>query len=265
MNNEVVLRVDNLSVQYLNTGILIKNINFSISRGKVLGLLGESGSGKSTVCNAVLGVLDNNAAKITGSVTLLGKEILPLSWDMREHINGKDIGVVLQNPMTAFDPCMKIQGHFTETLCPHLLCSKRDALLYGLNILARVGLHDGKRIMNSYSFQLSGGMLQRTMVALAIALNPVLLIADEPTTALDYGSMSIILELLSFIMRDCRPAMLLVSHNMNVMSALANDVAVMKNGRIIEQGSPYIIRNEPKNEYTKELMYATNILETMQC
>lgn len=263
MSSGLVLDVKDLSVHYQNTDICIQNINFSISHGQVLGILGESGSGKSTVCNAILGLLDTNTTKVKGSVALLDKEILSLPWDKRERINGKDIGVVMQNPMTAFDPCMRIRGHFSETLKTHLMCSKRDAVLYGLDVLNKVGLRDGKRIMASYPFQLSGGMLQRVMTALAIALNPVLIIADEPTTALDYGSRRIVLELLTFVMREYRPAMLLVSHDMEVISALADDIAVMKDGQVVEQGSFCTIRDQPRHEYTKELLNAARMLEVM--
>lgn len=261
MHSEQVLCVTDLSVRYKSTGIQVQHINFSISSGQVLGLLGESGSGKSTICNALLGLLDTKATETSGSVTMMGKEILGIPWDKRARINGKDIGVVLQNPMTAFDPCMRIRGHFIETLRTHLLCSKQDAVLYGLNVLGKVGLRDEKRIMDSYPFQLSGGMLQRVMVALAIALNPVLIIADEPTTALDYGSQEVVLELLSFIMREYRPAMLLVSHDMEVVSALAQEVIVMKDGQVVEQGALGTLQSHPHHAYTKELMHAVQSLE----
>ena len=197
MNKDAILAVQDLFVHYLSTGVNIEGITFEIGRGKVLGLVGESGSGKSTVCNAILGLLDSAAVQISGSVRLQGKDILPLFWDEREKINGKEIGVVLQNPMTAFNPCMKIRAHFIETLCTHLLCSKRDAVLYGIELLRKVGLPDGQRVMRSYPYQLSGGMLQRVMVAIAVSLNPVLIIADEPTTALDTGNQAIVIELLS--------------------------------------------------------------------
>lgn len=265
MNKDIILEIENLSVQYPSTGARVEDVYFAISRGHVLGLLGESGSGKITICNAILGLLEDGTAHLEGSVRLLGKEILPLAWDARARINGKEIGVVLQNPMTSFDPCMRIRGHFEETLCTHLSCSKRDAALYGTETLRKVGLADGGRIMRSYPHQLSGGMLQRVMVALAIALNPVLIIADEPTTALDRGSQRVVLELLGFVMREYRPAMLLVSHDIDVMAALADDVAVMKDGRIVERGSFASITGHPKQAYTRELIQANRVLEDCIC
>ena len=265
MNRNFVLEVDDLSVRYLNTGANIQDISFGIRRGKVLGILGESGSGKSTVCNAVLGLLDSTAVQMSGSVLLHGKEILPLFWDGREKINGKEIGVVLQNPMAAFNPCMKIKGHFIETLCAHLTCRKRDAVLYGIELLGRVGLSDGQSVMNSYPFQLSGGMLQRIMAAVAISLNPALIIADEPTTALDTVNQEIVMELLSFVMKEYKPAMLLVSHDLEVMRALADDIAVMKDGRILEYGTKTELLNNPQNDYTKELLASAGLLGVADC
>ena len=265
MKKDAVLAVQDLSVRYLNTDINIEGISFGVGRGRVLGLVGESGSGKSTVCNAILGLLDSAAVRISGSVRLQDRDILPLFWDEREKINGREIGVILQNPMAAFNPCMKIRGHFIETLRNHLLCSKRDAVLYGIELLRKVGLPDGQRIMRSYPHQLSGGMLQRIMTAIAISLNPVLIIADEPTTALDTGSQAIVLELLSFVMKEYKPAMLLVSHDMEVVSALADDIAVMKDGRILEHGTKTEILNEPQDGYTKELLALAGLTEAAEC
>ena len=265
MNKDAILTVHDLSVRYLSTGVNIEDITFAIGHGRVLGLVGESGSGKSTICNAILGLLDSATVQISGSVRLQGKEILPLFWDAREKINGKEIGVVLQNPMAAFNPCMRIRSHFIETLCTHLLCSKRDAVLYGIDLLHKVGMSDGQRIMRSYPYQLSGGMLQRVMVAIAISLNPVLIIADEPTTALDTGNQAIVLELLSFVIKEYKPAMLLVSHDMETVAALADDIAVMKDGHILEYGIKTKILNEPQAGYTKELLALAGLTEATDC
>ena len=265
MKKDAVLAVQDLSVHYLSTDINIQGISFEVGRGRVLGLVGESGSGKSTVCNAILGLLDSAAVRISGSVRLQDRDILSLFWDEREKINGREIGVILQNPMAAFNPCMRIRGHFIETLRNHLLCSKRDAVLYGIELLRKVGLPDGQQIMHSYPHQLSGGMLQRIMAAIAISLNPVLIIADEPTTALDTGNQAIVLELLSFVIKEYKPAMLLVSHDMEIVSALADDIAVMKDGHILEQGTKAKILSEPQDGYTKELLALAGLTEATDC
>jgi len=265
MNREPVLSVEELAVYYTSSGLGIEDISFSIVRGEVLGLLGESGSGKSTVCNAILGLLDQSAVRIRGSIRLGDIEINSLSWHQREKINGKQIGIILQNPMSSFNPYMKIKGHFVETLCTHLSCSRRDAVRLGMEALKLTGLKDEKRIMNSYPFQLSGGMLQRIMIAIAVSLNPVLLIADEPTTALDDSNQKIILELLTKIMKEFCPAMLLVSHDIKVMEQLADRLIVLKDGQVRERGSTAGLLHNPADDYTRELLAAIRKLEVGRC
>ena len=261
MNDKTVLELEDVSIQYGGEDFPIRGIGFSIGKGKVFGLAGESGSGKSSVCKAVLGLLDERAANVTGTIRLKGKDILSLPYEQRRKINGKDIAVITQNPMTAFDPCMKIKHHFAETLSAHLLCSKKDAEFYGGETLGRVGLTDTARIMNSYPYRLSGGMLQRVMIAIAISLNPALLVADEPTTALDAESRYTVVQLLQEIVQKYSPAMLLVSHDMNVMSALVDDVAVMKAGKIVEAGAAKEVFQNPRHDYTKELLDARSFMQ----
>lgn len=256
MKYDPLLSVRNLSITYRRDGSSINGISFSITQGCVLGLAGESGSGKSSVCKAILGLLDPGSATVSGEIELMGKDILSLPYEERRKTNGKDIAFVMQNPMTAFDPCMRIKSHFAETLIAHRLCSKRDALHYTAGMLRKVGLSDTGRIMDSYPHQLSGGMLQRVMIAIAVSLNPVLIVADEPTTALDAKSQCVVLSLLQTILREYRPAMLLVSHDMRLLSLLADDTAVMKDGRIIEMGCTKDVFGNPEHEYTRELITA---------
>lgn len=260
----MVLLVQDLNIQYHGSKNGLYNVGFQIEKGRVLGLLGESGSGKSTICNAILGLLTSETY-ISGNIFLEEKELLGLNWDERNYINGKDIGTIMQNPMVAFDPCMKIKGHFVETLCTHLSCSKHDAILRGIDLLEEVGLKNGKRIMNSFPSYLSGGMLQRVMIALAISLNPIFIVADEPTTALDRINQRIVLELFSKIIKKYRPAMLLVSHDLQVINTLADDIAVMKDGKIIEQGKLKEIMSHPKTAYTKKLLLSANYMGVIDC
>lgn len=257
MNRDVILEVKNLCVEYPGETTQIRNVNFTLERGKVLGLVGESGSGKSTVGKAALGILSGRTRHIAGSMKFFDRELLDLSPGQHQKLNGKDIGYIMQNPMTAFDPCMKIKTHFTETIRAHLPCSKRDAEYIGRKNLHRVGIADDSRVMNAYPLQLSGGMLQRVMIALTVSLNPVLIIADEPTSALDAGSQNATLELLRHIMKQYRPAMLLISHDMEDVFRMADQVAVMRHGRIVEQGAAKDVLNHPKHNYTCELMAAT--------
>lgn len=257
MNKNFVLEVKNLCVGYPGESTKIQNVNFVIEKGKVLGLAGESGSGKSTVGKAALGLLYSRADYIAGSMRLCGRELLNLSPRQHQELNGKDIGYIMQNPMTAFDPCLKIKTHFAETIRAHFPCSKKDALHIGFENLLQVGLSDVERVMNSFPYQLSGGMLQRVMIALTVSLNPVLIIADEPTTALDTGSRDTILKLLLHVMKRVHPAMLLISHDMEVIEKIADDIAIMQHGRIVEYGTANEVLAHPKHKYTCELMAAT--------
>lgn len=259
MNDIALLSIRDLSVEYRKDHTRIGRINLSLRKGEVLGLAGESGSGKSTVCKAILGLLDDRTVFLQGSIRLHHQEILHLPGEERRKINGKDIALIMQNPMTAFDPCMKIKDHFAETLRAHMSCSKKDAVLYGLDLLENVGLKERDKVMKSYPHQLSGGMLQRVMIALAIALNPVLIIADEPTTALDTGNEALVLELLAHIRREYAPAMLLVSHDMEVLADMADQVAVMKDGKILEMNGIRQLFAHPQHDYTQELMAACRL------
>lgn len=257
MNKDVILEAKNLCIEYPGEATKIQNICFVLERGKVLGLAGESGSGKSTVGKAALGLLYGKTSLISGSMKLCGRELLNLSLKQHQTLNGKDIGYIMQNPMTAFDPCLKIKTHFTETIRAHLPCSKKDALHIGRDNLSLVGLEDRDRIMDAFPSQLSGGILQRVMIALTISLNPVLIIADEPTTALDAGTRDTVLSLLTRVMKQYRPAMLLISHDMEVMARIADDIAIMQRGKIVEQGVAKNILACPKHPYSCELMAAT--------
>ena len=260
-----VLSVTDLCIEYPNEKIKIHNIGFSIARGEVLGLIGESGSGKSSVCKAVLGLLKDRAQQ-SGSIRLCNKELLRLSPKERRKINGKDIGYIMQNPLSAFDPCMKIKHHFAETVKAHRDCSVREAFYMGHELLRAAGLSEAKRIMESYPGQLSGGMLQRVMIAIAVSLRPVLLIADEPTGALDTAHCDIVLQLLARTVRESQSALLFVSHDMNAVANIANCIAVMKEGEIVESGIAQTVLQNPRHPYTAELMAASQFtVEENRC
>lgn len=254
MRSAMTVEVSDLYVEYPNEPMRIEQVSFAISSGTIFGIIGESGCGKSTVCKALLGLLSGRASRWDGTIELNGRNVAKLDARERRRLNGREIAYVAQNPTAAFDPCMKIRGHFTETLRTHLRCSRKDACLYSEQLLARVGLSDTRRIMESYPHQLSGGMLQRTMIALALAFNPLLIVADEPTGSLDAQSAALVSELLLRISHDLKPAMLLVSHDIRIMAMMADELAVMRNGRIIERGSTERILSLPQNEYTKELV-----------
>lgn len=260
MTCDPLLSVRNLTITYRSDNTSIEGVGFTLNRGRVLGLTGESGSGKSSVCKAVLGLIEPALAAVSGKIEWMGRDILSMPYEERRKINGKDIVFIMQSPMTAFDPCMTIKNHFATTLMAHLLCRRRDALHYASETLRNVGLSDTDRIMNSYPHTLSGGMLQRIMIALAIALNPAVIVADEPTTALDAESQCVVLSLLKRIMRDYTPAMLLVSHDMRVLSLMSDDMAIMKDGKVIEAGKTEDVYENPRHPYTRELIAARSRL-----
>ena len=262
---EPVLSVSGLCIEYPNERTKIRNIGFSIARGETFGLIGESGSGKSSVCKAILGLLKDRAQQ-SGSIRLCGKELLRLSPKEQQKINGKDIGYVMQNPHAAFDPCMKIKRHFMETIKAHRHCSTREAFRLGYELLCAVGLSDAERVMESYPGQLSGGMLQRVMVAIAVSLRPVLLIADEPTGALDAGNCGIVLQLLAKAVKETQAALLFVSHDMNAVANIAERIAVMKEGEIVETGTAETVLKNPRHPYTAELLSASQFaIEEKRC
>lgn len=256
MSDSIALEVSGLHVEYPNEPAGIREVSFSIPCGMVLGIIGESGSGKSTVCRALLGLLAGKASSWGGTIALDGRDITKLGSNERRKLNGKAIAYVAQDPVAAFDPCMKIQGHFIETLRAHIRCSKRDACLRGEQLLSQVGLSDTRRIMRSYPCQLSGGMLQRIMIALALSFNPSLIVADEPTASLDAWNAALVSDLLMHVVHAQKQAMLLISHDIRIMAKMADELAVMRDGRIIEQGSAEEILFAPQHEYTKELMGA---------
>lgn len=257
MGGSIALEVSDLCVEYPHEPVRIEQVSFAISSGTIFGITGESGSGKTTVCRALLGLLSGRASRWSGTIALDGRDITKLDASERRKLNGKEIAYIAQNPEAAFDPCMKIHGHFAETLRTHLRCSKRDARSYGERLLSKVGLSDARRIMKSYPYQLSGGMLQRVMIALALAFDPLLIVADEPTASLDARNAALISELLMRVSRELKLAMLLVSHDIQIMAEMADELAVMKDGRIIEQGNAKEVISMPQNEHTKELMGAS--------
>ena len=253
-----VLSAADLCIEYPNEPVKICNVNFSIKKGKIFALIGESGSGKTSVCKAILGLLEGQALQ-SGSIRLCGKELLPLAHDEHRRINGRDIGYIMQNPHAAFDPCMKIKNHFIETIKAHLPCSRRDAFYIGCERLRKAGLYEAVRVMESYPHQLSGGMLQRVMIAIAFSLQPVLLVADEPTGALDSHNSRLITDLLVKTAENSHTTVLFASHDMNAVENIADTVAVMKDGKIVEYGAAKKILQSPRHAYTAELLAASRL------
>ena len=242
---------------------LVQELSFDVRKGKILGIVGESGSGKTLTCKAIIKLLNEKVFKVSGSIKLDGNNILTMNEKQSRAVIGKDISMIMQNPMTAFNPMMKIGQHIVETIKAHTELTKKQAYALGSRALEEMNLQRVDEIMNSYPHTLSGGMLQRVMIAIALMLEPSIIIADEATTALDVKNQAIILEQFQR-MRDSGIGLLVVTHDFGVIAQVADDVLVMKAGEIIEQGSVYQIFYNPKTEYTKELLQSRFLVDEEQ-
>ncbi|MCG8403492.1 MAG: ABC transporter ATP-binding protein [Firmicutes bacterium] len=251
-----ILEVKNLNIKLLkNQKHLVRDVSFAVGKGKVLGIIGESGSGKTLTCKSMMKLLNEKVFAISGKVELMGADILGMSEKQSRNVMGKDISMIMQNPMTAFDPMMKIGRHMVDTIRAHTPLSKKQAYAMGLAALDKMNLNRAAGIMNSHPHTLSGGMLQRVMIAIALMLKPAVIIADEATTALDVNNQAIILNECQK-MRDSGIGLLVITHDFGVLAKLADDVLVMKDGQIIESGTVHQVFYNPRTEYTKELLRA---------
>ncbi|MCR6109766.1 ABC transporter ATP-binding protein [Bacillus sp. A301a_S52] len=261
-----ILRVKDLSVQVKTKDCmvpLVQNVHFEIDQGKVLGLVGESGSGKTVTSMAILQLLDRDNVDIQGSMTLKGKELNGLN-NMRE-IRGKDIAFITQNPMNAFTPVFTVGQQFVETIRAHnYSLTKKEAKELAIDVMRDVNLPDPAKILKNYPFQLSGGMLQRVMIAMAACLHPTVIIADEPTTALDLHNQLLVLRLLDKIRSEYGTSILLISHDLGVIAEMADDVAVMKQGKIVEKTNVFDLFDHPQHEYTKKLLKTRPTLQVQR-
>ncbi|MDQ0857450.1 nickel import ATP-binding protein NikD [Bacillus sp. V2I10] len=258
-----VLQVRDLHVKVKtknSTPTLVQDINFELKRGRVLGLVGESGCGKTVTSMSILQLLDRKTTTIEGSIVLQGRELNDLDDKEMRKIRGKDIAFIMQNPMNAFTPVFTIGHQFIETIRSHKPCNKKEAAELAIEAMHHVNLPDPVKLLKYYPFQLSGGMLQRVMIAIAACLHPAVIIADEPTTALDVNNQKIVLRHLDKIRSEYDSAILLISHDLGVISEMADEVAVMQNGRIVEKADVFQLFDEPKHEYTKKLLNARSIL-----
>jgi nickel transport system ATP-binding protein len=235
---------------------LVKGLSFAVGRGEVLGLIGQSGCGKSITCLSLLDLLPAGLRRTRGEVWLNGTSISQLTApDLRSH-RGQGAAMILQNPMSCFNPIVRIRHHFLETLDSHRLTDPDRGMQRVRESLDEMGFTNPEEILGLYPFQMSGGMLQRVMIALALSLEAPLLIADEPTTDLDVLSQDRILNLLRGLRDKHEMGILLVTHDLGVIASLADTVAVMEDGEIVETGSVAQIFSEPVHPFTKMLLKA---------
>lgn len=254
-----ILRVENLKVHFRDAApdrFAVNDISFSMEQGEILGLVGESGSGKTVTAMSLSGLLPKGKAEVSGSITLDGSEIFNCSEKELLDILGEELGIVFQEPMSSMNPVMKIGPQVEECLRTHTKLSRNIRKELAIEAMEMAELSNPEAIYNKYPHELSGGMLQRVMIASAIISRPKLLLADEPTTALDVTIQAEILDLLKRLNRQYGMAILLISHNLHVVRKLCNRVIVMQKGRIIEDRPVEEIFSDPQHEYTQQLIAA---------
>ena len=251
-----VLKAENLNVTLINRKMskkLVENVNFEIHPGECLGILGESGSGKSMTVKAMLGLLDKNF-QISGNAVFHGKNLLQVSKAELRRLRGNRITMVLQNPMTCFDPLYRIGSQMAETFAAHTTWTTQEIHSQCLEILEQMRIQNGEEVLEKYPHQLSGGMLQRIMIGIAMALQPELLIADEPTTAIDAITQYEILEEFVRIKKENHTAMLFITHDLGAISKVADHILVMNSGRVVDSGSFEHILTHANDSYTRMLV-----------
>lgn len=258
MTSVPVLSVRDLSLQFHTHGTILQaldQISFDVKQGEILSLVGESGCGKSVTAMAIMGLLPQEGAKVTsGSISLEGQELIGLGERAMRKIRGKRIGMVFQDPMTSLNPVHTISMQIAEALRRHKGVSGRSAMTQALRLLDLVKIPDAKNRLNAYPHELSGGMRQRVMIAIALSCDPELLIADEPTTALDVTVQAQILDLISDLKDELGMSIMLITHDLGVVAGSADRMMVMYAGRIVEEGPVEMIFRKPSHGYTVGLL-----------
>ena len=265
MNDRVLLRIDHLHIAFETPdGVVeaVTDLSFDLKPGEVLGIAGESGSGKSQTCMAVLGLLANNA-RVEGRIEFEGKNLLDLTHRELNRLRGKNIAMVFQDPMTSLNPYMRIGQQLLEALRVHNRALSRVAARERcLEMLARVALTNPANRFDQYPHELSGGMRQRVMIAMALINQPKILIADEPTTALDVTIQAEILSLLRALQQDMGMAVIFITHDLAVIAQLCDRVALMYRGQLQEIGPTKNILTDSDHPYTQKLLAATPRIES---
>jgi peptide/nickel transport system ATP-binding protein len=256
----MLLKVHKLTVEFGSTAA-VRGIDLAIGESEVLGLVGESGSGKSMTSLALMGLLPPSA-RVSGEVRFEGRDVLKASPEELRQMRGTRMAMIFQEPMTALNPVMRIGDQVAEAVLAHGTSNKRDAADKALQALQDVAIPDAERRYRDYPHQLSGGQRQRVMIAMAIVNRPALLIADEPTTALDVTVQAQILELLAELRRKFKLAMLFISHDLAVVSQVADRTAVMLGGNIVEVGPSEAIFRSPRHAYTVGLLNSVPTLKS---
>ncbi|MDC6448098.1 ABC transporter ATP-binding protein [Alphaproteobacteria bacterium] len=251
-----LLEIKNLDISYVTRKekiVASSNVSFTLERGEILGIVGESGSGKSTIANAIINLIDS-PGKITSGTIKIDNIELQNNEEIIQKIRGKKIGFVFQDPQTSLNPLFKIKDQLIETVQTHLNLSYKDALKKSINLLTEVGIENAEKRIDDYPHQFSGGMRQRVVIALAISCEPDLIIADEPTTALDVSIQFQILKLLKELTKKRNLGVIIITHDMGVIAETTNKVIVMRYGVIVEQGNTRDLLTQPKSTEARSLV-----------
>ncbi|GGD12264.1 ABC transporter ATP-binding protein [Pontibacillus salipaludis] len=255
---EPILSINQLYTSFRVDGETIpavEGIDLSLYPGEIVGLVGESGSGKSVTSLSVMQLLDETPGEVTGGEVLFqGKDLLKFTDRQKRKVRGNDISMIFQEPMTSLNPVLKIGKQLIEAIREHQRISQTEARKHAVHMLNQVGIPRSEEIMNEYPHQLSGGMRQRVMIAMAMSCDPKVLIADEPTTALDVTIQAQILDVMRNMRKEHNTSILFITHDLGVIAEMCDRVAVMYSGRIVEQGTVYEIFENPKHPYTKGLL-----------
>lgn len=254
-----LLAVEHLTVEFegdAGSAIAVDDVSFELCRGETLALVGESGAGKSITAYSIVRLLPEAARVRAGRILLLGRDLLALPEREMQRLRGAAIGFIFQEPAAALTPAMRVGDLVAEPLIAHGLARRSEARRRAIDLLGAVSLADPARRAREYAHQLSGGMMQRVMIAAALACSPPLLIADEPTTALDVTVQAQILDLLRRLKGEFALSLLLITHDLGVVAELADRVAVMRAGRIVEQGAVRDVLRRPQHPYTRALLAA---------
>lgn len=252
-----LLEVRNLRVEFPGrhgTLLAIDDVSFSIEPGEVLGVVGESGAGKSLTGASIIGLLEPPGRVAAGEILLEGERIDDLPYEQMRRIRGKKIGAIFQDPLTSLNPLYTISKQLTETILVHMDMTEKQARKRAIELLDEVGIPAADKRIDSYPHEFSGGMRQRVVIALALCANPQLIVADEPTTALDVSIQAQIIALIKRLCKDHKTAVMLITHDMGVIAETADRVAVMYAGRIAEIGKVRDVIKDAKHPYTKGLM-----------
>ena len=263
--SETILSIENLRIHFETFAgevQAIRGVNLKLEKGETLALVGESGSGKSVTAKSVMKLLSNNAVVKEGTIIFKGENILEKNERDMQSIRGKKIAMIFQDPMTSLDPTMKIGKQITEVIIKHEKASKEEADKRAEELLELVGIPNAKERMKQYPHQFSGGQRQRIVIAIALACNPDVLIADEPTTALDVTIQAQILELLKKLQQQFQMAIIFITHDLGVVANVADRVAVMYAGKVVEVGTADEVFYNPQHPYTWGLLRSMPTLHT---